>query len=65
MAGSFDDPAVTNSLVDEIITYPVELLYRTFKLPFRAAQDNRNKLDQATRESSSTEKESEVETTKD
>ena len=34
ITGGFDDPEVENSLIEDIIVYPVELLHRTFKLPF-------------------------------
>ena len=34
ITGGFDDPKVENSFIEDIIVYPVELLHRTFKLPF-------------------------------
>lgn len=34
ITGGFDDPEVENSLIEDIIVYPAELLHRTFKLPF-------------------------------
>lgn len=36
--GSVDDPKVSNSLVKDIITYPVEVLYRILALPFRKGE---------------------------
>ena len=38
ISGGFDDPEVGNSLVQEIIVYPVEVLFRTLKLPFHLSE---------------------------
>lgn len=38
LEGGLDDPKVDYSLLKEIITYPVEILYRTLKLPFNLAE---------------------------
>jgi hypothetical protein len=35
IVGSVDDPEVSNSLVKDIVTYPLEVLYRILALPFR------------------------------
>jgi hypothetical protein len=32
--GSYDDPEVSTSVVKDVIAYPIEILYRTLKLPF-------------------------------
>ena len=34
ITGGFVDPKVEDSFIEDIIVYPVELLHRTFKLPF-------------------------------
>jgi hypothetical protein len=38
ISGGFDDPEVGNSLVQEIVVYPVEVLFRTLKLPFHLGE---------------------------
>ncbi len=38
ISGGFDDPQVGNSLVQEIVVYPVEVLFRTLKLPFHLGE---------------------------
>ena len=38
ITGGFDDPEVTNSLVQDIVVYPVEILFRTLKLPFHLTE---------------------------
>ncbi len=35
IVGSIDDPKVSDSLVEDIITYPIDVLYRILALPFR------------------------------
>lgn len=38
ISGGFDDPEVSNSLVEDIVTYPVDVLFRTLKLPFHLTE---------------------------
>lgn len=42
--GEFDDPKVSNSLVREIVTYPIEVLVRTLNLPFHLTDKFINQL---------------------
>lgn len=46
ITGGFDDPEVENSLIEDIIVYPVEMLHRTFKLPFYHLEKLGNGADQ-------------------
>lgn len=45
ITGGFDDPEVTNSLVQDIVVYPVEILFRTLKLPFHLTEKYSNQPD--------------------
>ena len=38
ISGELDDPEVSNSLVKDIVVYPVEILLRTLKLPIHFAE---------------------------
>lgn len=38
LEGRLDDPEVNYSLIKEIVTYPVDILRRTFKLPFNLVE---------------------------
>ncbi len=38
ISGGFDDPEVSNSLVENIVTYPIDVLFRTLKLPFHLTE---------------------------
>lgn len=38
ISGGFDDPEVSNSLVKDIVVYPVEILFRTLNLPFHLTE---------------------------
>ena len=38
ISGGFDDPEVSNSLVQDIVVYPLEVLFRTLKLPVKLTE---------------------------
>jgi hypothetical protein len=38
VSGDFDNPEVSNSLARDIVTYPIDVLYRTLKLPFHITE---------------------------
>ncbi len=53
ISGDFDNPEVSNSLVRDIVSYPVDVLYRTLKLPFHIAEKLGDQLSDESEESDS------------
>ncbi|MGI9536038.1 MAG: AsmA-like C-terminal domain-containing protein, partial [Desulfocapsaceae bacterium] len=51
ISGGFDDPEVSNSLVQDIVVYPVEVLFRTLKLPFQLTEQISDQLNNEPAES--------------
>jgi len=51
ISGGFDDPEVTNTLIEDIVVYPVEILFRTLKLPFHLFEQFSDQPDQEAEES--------------
>jgi len=51
ISGEFEDPEVSNSLVQEIVVYPIEVLFRTLRLPFHLTEQFSDQLDKEPAES--------------